>query len=261
MDEIYEWLNPRIPVEYVLISFLVLSVAIVIGMLVMKGGRAKRFMLGALLAEYYFLVLCSTVICRASHGERHIELIPFWNYLDIWNRVDYPADLIEVLLNMALFVPIGLLLGGIGFKTKKILLMGICLSGIIEVSQFAFCKGLCETDDVMHNSVGAFLGYLGFLGILKGKRRLFSKFSGSLSKKGFFSKTYPSFLILKEGFLKSSRPSLPLKKAPPLFSVFSPQGRRGKPPSGAQNRFALWLADHQRSAPCCAGWDRMGTAC
>ena len=45
MDEFYEWLNPRIPVEYVLISFLVLSVAIVIGMLVMKGSRAKRFVL------------------------------------------------------------------------------------------------------------------------------------------------------------------------------------------------------------------------
>lgn len=180
MDEFYEWLNPRIPVEYVLISFLVLSVAIVTGMLVMKGSRAKRFVLGALLAEYYFLILCSTVICRASVMERHVELMPFWNYPDIWNKVDYPADLIEVLLNMALFVPIGFLLGGIGFKTKKVLLMGICLSGIIEVSQFAFSKGLCETDDVIHNTLGAFLGYLGFLGILKGKRRLFSKFSGSL---------------------------------------------------------------------------------
>ena len=180
MDEFYEWLNPRIPVEYVLISFLVLSVAIVIGLLVMKGHRAKRFVLGSLLAEYYFLVLCSTVICRASHGERHIEIMPFWNYPDIWNRVDYPADLIEVLLNVALYVPIGLLLGGLGLKTKKILLSGICLSGMIEVSQFAFCKGLCEMDDVIHNSVGAFLGYLGFLGILKGKRRLFAKISGSL---------------------------------------------------------------------------------
>ena len=170
MDEIYEWLNPRIPVEYVLISFLVLSVAIVIGMLVMKGHWAKRFMLGALLAEYYFLLLCSTVICRASHGERHIELIPFWNYLDIWNRVDYPADLIEVLLNMALFVPIGLLLGGIGFKTKKVLLSGICLSGIIEVSQFAFCKGLCETDDVMHNTLGCVIGYFGFISLFKARR-------------------------------------------------------------------------------------------
>ena len=28
-------------------------------------------------------------------------------------------------------------------------------------------------------------------------------------------------------FLKSTRPSLPLKKAPPLISVFSPQGKRG----------------------------------
>ena len=46
-------------------------------------------------------------------------------------------------------------------------------------------------------------------------------------------------------FLKSSRPSLPLKKAPPLISVFSPQGRRGKPPSGAQNRYAIRLAGHQ----------------
>ena len=59
--------------------------------------------------------------------------------------------------------------------------------------------------------------------------------------------------------LKSSRPSLPLKKAPPLtpalfnglYTPFGspvcgghkPQERGRKPPSGAQNRFALWLAD------------------
>ena len=29
---------------------------------------------------------------------------------------------------------------------------------------------------------------------------------------------------------RGQKPSLPLKKAPPLISVFSPQGRRGKPP-------------------------------
>ena len=29
---------------------------------------------------------------------------------------------------------------------------------------------------------------------------------------------------------------------------------------GARNRYALRLADHQRSSPCCAGWDRMGIA-
>ena len=30
---------------------------------------------------------------------------------------------------------------------------------------------------------------------------------------------------------------------------------------GARNRYALRLADHQRSSPCCAGWDRLTIAC
>ena len=49
-------------------------------------------------------------------------------------------------------------------------------------------------------------------------------------------------------FRKPTRPSLPIRKAPPLISVFSPQGRRGKPLLlVARNRYALRLADHQRS--------------
>ena len=65
------------------------------------------------------------------------------------------------------------------------------------------------------------------------------------------------FILIIIFFRKPTRPSLPLRKAPPLISVFSPQGRRGKPPSGAQNRCAIRLADHQRSSPDFAGWDRM----
>lgn len=98
MDTIYEWVNPRIPVGYILFSFVILSVAIVIGMLIMKWNRIKRFICGALLADYYFLVLCSTVICRNGGRERQMLLMPFWKYPDIWNKVDYPADLLEVLI-------------------------------------------------------------------------------------------------------------------------------------------------------------------
>ena len=58
-----------------------------------------------------------------------------------------------------------------------------------------------------------------------------------------FSKTYPSFLTLKEG--STSHPG-------PLSS-----GARVKTALlGARDRYALRLADHQRSSPCCAGWDR-----
>ena len=48
-------------------------------------------------------------------------------------------------------------------------------------------------------------------------------------------------------FRKSPRPSLPLKRAPPLTPALSPQERGRKPPSGARNRYAIRLADHQRS--------------
>lgn len=56
MDEIYEWLNPRVSIEYVLFSFLVLCVAIVVVMLMTKGKMMMRLVLGALLTEYYFLL-------------------------------------------------------------------------------------------------------------------------------------------------------------------------------------------------------------
>ena len=60
-----------------------------------------------------------------------------------------------------------------------------------------------------------------------------------------FSKTYPSFLTVKEGSTFLTKP---------LF----PQGREDVTALlGAQNRYALRLADHQRSSPYCAGWDRL----
>ena len=84
-------------------------------------------------------------------------------------------------------------------------------------------------------------------------------------------------------FRKPTRPSLPLRKAPPRISVFSPQGRRGKPLLlVARNRYALRLAGHQsprhilrdgtarllrgrpnaasKPSPYFAGWDRLGIA-
>ena len=59
----------------------------------------------------------------------------------------------------------------------------------------------------------------------------------------FFSKTYPSFLTF---FRKPTRPSLPLRKAPPLTPTLSPSGEREETALlGAQNRYALRLAGHQ----------------
>ena len=63
-----------------------------------------------------------------------------------------------------------------------------------------------------------------------------------------FSKTHLDFLNIKEVFFrKPTSPPLPLREGPPLISVFSPQGRRGNRPTRCSNRYAIRLADHQRS--------------
>ena len=67
-------------------------------------------------------------------------------------------------------------------------------------------------------------------------------------KERLFSKTYPSFLTLKEGSTSH-------------LGLLSSGEKKETALLGARNRYALRLADHQRSSPCCAGWDRQGTTC
>lgn len=62
--------------------------------------------------------------------------------------------------NVPLFVPIGFLLGGIVSKGfVKACPIGCVLSILIELLQFATGRGLCETNDVIHNTVGCLVGY------------------------------------------------------------------------------------------------------
>ena len=87
--------------------------------------------------------------------------------------------------------------------------------------------------------------YIGFLFIM----RLFRKAACRPLNLKFFRKAACPFLNLKF-FRKPTSPPLPLREGSPLISVFSPQGKRGNRPTRCSNRFAIWLADHQRSTPC-----------
>lgn len=73
-----------------------------------------------------------------------------------------------MLLNVVLYIPIGLLLGGLTDKWWKALAVGCLLSMSIELLQLVFRKGLCETDDVIHNTLGALVGMVVYYGISKG---------------------------------------------------------------------------------------------
>ena len=58
--------------------------------------------------------------------------------------------------------------------------------------------------------------------------------------------------------LKSSRPSLPLKKAPPLTPTLSPQERGRKPPYSVLEPLRYKVGGPSKVSPGYAGWDRQG---
>jgi len=88
-----------------------------------------------------------------------VELTPFWSYEAIRNGAY--AMLPETVMNMIVFIPIGLMVA-LAFKQvvwKTVLMVGVGLSVSIELLQLLSKKGCCETDDVIHNTIGCAIGY------------------------------------------------------------------------------------------------------
>ena len=140
-------------------------VVLVIGVLILlcwkglkTGGRYASVLL---LGEWVVLMLCATVIFRSASAERGFRLVPFSSYWDFGPHGYLLEMVAENLLNVVLFLPVGILLGCSVWRMtwKRALLIGLVLSIAIEVLQFMFKKGFCEVDDVMHNALGSLVGY------------------------------------------------------------------------------------------------------
>ena len=68
----------------------------------------------------------------------------------------------EVLLNVLMLLPVGVVIPDL-LTTKKIVktvLVGFSISIAIEMLQLVLRRGLLEIDDVIHNTLGCFMGCL-----------------------------------------------------------------------------------------------------
>ena len=152
--EYCESLLSNIPQEVYVIGVVVFCVGVVVIYTFYDCKIKWRYCLALLLIEYVFLIFCSTVFFRRVMKIRKFDFMPFWSY-------SKPELLMENIMNIAIFVPIGFLLGvAFRFMTwKRVLVLGVGLSFIIELLQFAFKKGFSEFDDMMHNVLGCVIGY------------------------------------------------------------------------------------------------------
>jgi glycopeptide antibiotics resistance protein len=122
-----------------------------------KGFRTGlRYSAVLLLVEYIFLLFCSTVFFRTLGDTRQYDFHPFWSY-------SRPDLFVENLMNVIVFIPIGMILGSLlrGKGSWLIALaVGMGISASIEAMQYFFHRGFAETDDVMHNTIGCIAGYM-----------------------------------------------------------------------------------------------------
>ena len=155
--------------------YIVLIVLLGVGSLFLlwrKGLREGfRYTMVLLLVEWVFLIFGTSLLFRETHAERHCNLIPLWSYLN-YGQNSYLKEMAAInLLNVVLFIPVGLLLG-LGFNINHndnhndnerrwlwVMMVGAGISVMIELLQLIFKRGLCETDDVIHNVLGCMVGY------------------------------------------------------------------------------------------------------
>jgi glycopeptide antibiotics resistance protein len=105
-----------------------------------------------LLIGYTFLILAEMVLIRKPFVGEHIKLELLWSWR-VW-----AVQKEQILTNVIMFVPVGVLVGWI-WRWRG-LWFAAGLSVFIEVLQLITARGLCEFDDVIHNCFGAVVGIL-----------------------------------------------------------------------------------------------------
>lgn len=122
-------------------------------------GKRRRYVAAAGVVLSLILIVRFTLAGR-TRGGGELILMPF---MTVVNAATYPEYYRSAILNAILFLPLGLSLPfalppRFGRRVPVTVLTGMLLSVSVEAIQFFFALGICETDDVIINTFGAFLG-------------------------------------------------------------------------------------------------------
>ncbi len=122
---------------------------------IIHGGEKWHYIKTTVFLLCVAVMLYFTLGGRTS-SERKINMTPFWTY----SYFSDPQYRWEIYMNVFLFLPFGFMLPfAMKRNLRQTLLIGFLFSVFIEMIQYIFYLGLCEFDDVFHNSLGTLLGY------------------------------------------------------------------------------------------------------
>ena len=141
---------------------MLLSLLLLWPVLCQRVGERRRVLFNTALAcAAAFIILYATILTRSA-GVPEVILTPF---VSLTAARQQPEFYREMLMNVFLFFPLGLTLSNAlprkWHRWGRIILttlIGCVLSAGIEYAQYRYALGLAEADDVICNTLGAFLG-------------------------------------------------------------------------------------------------------
>lgn len=147
----------------------VIALVLVYTMSALAWGMVKswRQTWGLLALGYGVLILYVTVFSRPSNSQIAYSLWPFSSYVQIENGDNYLLP--QVVMNVVVFIPVGFLIRATSkeWSCGKAIAYGTLLSVAVETLQLVLLKGTAEVDDVIHNTLGSYIGVLIFIGVKK----------------------------------------------------------------------------------------------
>ena len=144
------------------VCILLLSLLLLWPVLCQRVGERRRVLLNTELAcAAVFIILYTTILTRTP-GVPAVILAPF---ASLTAARQQPELYREMLMNVFLFFPLGLTLSNAlprkWHRWLRIILttlVGCILSAGIEYAQYRYALGMAEVDDVICNTLGAFIG-------------------------------------------------------------------------------------------------------
>ncbi len=126
----------------------------------------------------YFLIFSDWYGRSGVYDNYHYNLVPFQEILRYWNHRDQLGMLSFTNLagNVLVFVPFGFL-AAMASRKRNILrtsLDGFLLSLMVETFQLFAMVGSFDVDDLILNTSGVILGFVGFV-FCNGIRRIYDK--------------------------------------------------------------------------------------
>ena len=157
---------------------IVVAAAILISLII---WLLKKNLWAAVLSGYIFFVVAVTLLIRSPEDTRY-ELVLFWSWKVVfkrWPLSEWRRNLLrQILLNIAMFIPIGFMIGRItGWKS---ILISFGFSLLIELTQLFTGRGLFEFDDLIHNTLGAAIGFGLLILTRKRQARISTQTKGNL---------------------------------------------------------------------------------